>query len=277
MVPPHRSLTEEPEPRKLSSNTPPLACPLSSRKPPPHPRSKLSAPWSVSLLLSFFLVYSRTTLAQSAEKPISLLFTSAALVTPLYKALSTDFYKTVDFYAARESKIGKETMAAFGVDKVPALVVLRGDKVDKYDGALFFLPAPLANRVDSLSLRTAQVRRHPRFPQTLRLRQALSSRTQGRALINPAIPIPPARAQLHPRLLHLLRSSRLLSLLSHLLSPPLSPLLPLCSPHLYLLSRSLPPSSLTSPISRFKCMYPHTPAPNRRRKGSTRGSRGRWW
>lgn len=73
--------------------------------------------------------------SQAAKKPIALLFTSAATVTPLYKALSTDFHKTVDFYAARDSKVGEEAMKAFGVEKVPALVVLDGDKVSKYEGA----------------------------------------------------------------------------------------------------------------------------------------------
>lgn len=56
-------------------------------------------------------------------------------MTPLYKALSTDFHKTIDFYAARDSKIGEETMKAFGVEKVPALVILDGEKVTKYEGA----------------------------------------------------------------------------------------------------------------------------------------------
>lgn len=87
--------------------------------------------------------------SQSEAKPISLLFTSAALVTPLYKALSTDFHKTVDFFAARDSKVGKEAMAAFGVDKVPALIVLRGDKVDKYEGTSS--SSPLLDLADAFS------------------------------------------------------------------------------------------------------------------------------
>ncbi|KDE07500.1 hypothetical protein MVLG_02175 [Microbotryum lychnidis-dioicae p1A1 Lamole] len=74
--------------------------------------------------------------AKAQDKPISLLFTAAASVTPMYKALSADFHKTLDFYAAREAKVGKEAMALFGVDKVPALLVLDGDKVTKYDGPL---------------------------------------------------------------------------------------------------------------------------------------------
>lgn len=41
----------------------------------------------------------------------------------------------MDFFAARDSKVGQETMSTFGVDKVPALVVLHGDEVAKYDGA----------------------------------------------------------------------------------------------------------------------------------------------
>ncbi|GAA5874584.1 hypothetical protein JCM3774_004653 [Rhodotorula dairenensis] len=73
---------------------------------------------------------------KAQSKPVSLLFTSATKVTPLYKALSTDFYRTMDFYAARDSKVGQETMDKFGVDKVPALVVLHGDEVKKYDGPL---------------------------------------------------------------------------------------------------------------------------------------------
>ncbi|GAA6053102.1 hypothetical protein JCM3770_000385 [Rhodotorula araucariae] len=73
---------------------------------------------------------------QAAKKPISLLFTSAGKVTPLYKALSTDFHRGIDFYAARDAKVGMEAMAAFGVDKTPALLVLDGEKVNKYDGPL---------------------------------------------------------------------------------------------------------------------------------------------
>ncbi|GAA5982103.1 hypothetical protein JCM10908_004743 [Rhodotorula pacifica] len=71
-----------------------------------------------------------------SSKPISLLFTSATKVTPLYKALSTDFYRQMDFYAARDSKVGQEVLGKFGVEKVPALVVLHGDKVEKYEGPL---------------------------------------------------------------------------------------------------------------------------------------------
>ncbi|BGP39703.1 hypothetical protein JCM10450v2_003672 [Rhodotorula kratochvilovae] len=74
--------------------------------------------------------------AQAAKKPVSLLFTSAGKVTPLYKALSTDFHRGIDFYAARDSKVGKEAMAAFGVESTPALLVLHGGEVAKYDGPL---------------------------------------------------------------------------------------------------------------------------------------------
>lgn len=63
------------------------------------------------------------------------MFTSASKVTPLYKALSTDFYRQMDFYAARDTKVGQDAMATFGVDKVPALVILTSDdKVHKYEG-----------------------------------------------------------------------------------------------------------------------------------------------
>ncbi|KAL8292502.1 hypothetical protein RQP46_001114 [Phenoliferia psychrophenolica] len=73
---------------------------------------------------------------KALKKPIALLFTSAATVTPLYKALSTDFHKTMDFYAARDTKVGPEAMKEFGVEKVPALVVLDAHKTVIYDGAL---------------------------------------------------------------------------------------------------------------------------------------------
>ncbi|GAA6020975.1 hypothetical protein JCM11491_001572 [Sporobolomyces phaffii] len=75
--------------------------------------------------------------AKASVKPISLLFTSAGKVTPLYKALSTDFHKSLDFYAARDVKVGPEGLQAFGVEKLPALLVLNGgDRVDKYEGPL---------------------------------------------------------------------------------------------------------------------------------------------
>ncbi|GAA5825513.1 hypothetical protein JCM11251_000267 [Rhodosporidiobolus azoricus] len=74
--------------------------------------------------------------AKASKKPISLLFTSAGKVTPLYKALSTDFHRSLDFYAARDSKVGEEAYKAFGVEKLPALVILDGEKVQQYDGPL---------------------------------------------------------------------------------------------------------------------------------------------
>lgn len=85
---------------------------------------------------------------QASTKPISLLFTSAGKVTPLYKALSTDFHRGLDFYAARDSKVGEEAMRAFGVEKTPALLVLRGgDDVARYDGASRALSLSLSFRV----------------------------------------------------------------------------------------------------------------------------------
>ncbi|KAI5476454.1 protein disulfide-isomerase A6 [Pseudohyphozyma bogoriensis] len=66
----------------------------------------------------------------------ALLFTSAKTTTPLYKALSTDFHKTIDFHAARDATVGEEGMRAFGVTKVPALVLLKGEEVIRYDGPL---------------------------------------------------------------------------------------------------------------------------------------------
>ncbi|GAA6007761.1 hypothetical protein JCM10207_004865 [Rhodosporidiobolus poonsookiae] len=73
---------------------------------------------------------------KAASKPVSLLFTSAGKVTPLYKALSTDFHRSIDFFAARDEKVGPQALKSFGVEKVPALLVLDGDKVTKYDGPL---------------------------------------------------------------------------------------------------------------------------------------------
>lgn len=73
------------------------------------------------------------------------MFTSAGKVTPLYKALSTDFYKEIDFYAARDTKVGPEALEVFGIEKVPALLVLKGgDEVEKYSGKeRIILPLPL--------------------------------------------------------------------------------------------------------------------------------------
>lgn len=80
---------------------------------------------------------------KSMKKPITLLFTSATLVTPLYKALSTDFHKKIDFYAARETKVGAEAMKAFGVEKVPAIVVIHENTIEKYEGE--FIPRSFEN------------------------------------------------------------------------------------------------------------------------------------
>ncbi|BGP07721.1 hypothetical protein JCM10049v2_003561 [Rhodotorula toruloides] len=76
------------------------------------------------------------TAAEAASKPVSLLFTSAGKVTPLYKALSTDSHRSIDFYAARDTKVGEGAMKSFGVEKTPALLVLHGGEVSKYDGPL---------------------------------------------------------------------------------------------------------------------------------------------
>ncbi|GAA5910842.1 uncharacterized protein JCM6883_000333 [Sporobolomyces salmoneus] len=75
--------------------------------------------------------------SKASKKPISLLFTSAGKVTPLYKALSTDFHQSLDFYAARDTKIGPEGLEVFGVEKLPSLLVLKGgDQVEKYEGPI---------------------------------------------------------------------------------------------------------------------------------------------
>ncbi|GAA5981857.1 hypothetical protein JCM5350_005750 [Sporobolomyces pararoseus] len=75
--------------------------------------------------------------AKATKKPISLLFTAAGKVTPLYKALSTDFHKSIDFYAARDTKVGPEGLAVFGIEKLPALLILKGgDEIEKYEGPL---------------------------------------------------------------------------------------------------------------------------------------------
>lgn len=74
-------------------------------------------------------------LAQSAAKPIALLFTKAAKVTPMFKSLSTSFHKTIDFYAARETVVGAEAMAKFGATQVPTLVAVQDGEVTVYSGA----------------------------------------------------------------------------------------------------------------------------------------------
>lgn len=101
---------------------------------------------------------SRAEPTQAASKPVSLLFTSAGKVTPLYKALSTDFHRSIDFYAARDTKVGEEAMKSFGVDKTPALLVLHGDEVSKYDGVCGPRSFSQARADDSSERRSAQVR-----------------------------------------------------------------------------------------------------------------------
>jgi len=111
---------------------------------------------------------------QAATKPISLLFTSAGKVTPLYKALSTDFYRALDFYAARDEKVGHEAMRAFGVDKTPALLVLSGgDEVVKYDGASLSSCSPSPLKGD----RALTLPSLPLSSSSSRTRQARSSTT----------------------------------------------------------------------------------------------------
>ncbi|GEM07541.1 hypothetical protein Rt10032_c03g1558 [Rhodotorula toruloides] len=69
-------------------------------------------------------------------RPSLLQLESCRKVTPLYKALSTDFHRSIDFYAARDTKVGEEAMKGFGVEKTPALLVLHGGDVSMYDGPL---------------------------------------------------------------------------------------------------------------------------------------------
>jgi hypothetical protein len=52
----------------------------------------------------------------------------------MYKALSTTFHKSMDFFAAKEATVGKDAMETFGVRKVPSLVVLKDGAVIIYDG-----------------------------------------------------------------------------------------------------------------------------------------------
>lgn len=146
-------------------------------------RGKLERPGLTSPHLGRIL-----SIQQAKSKPVSLLFTSASKVTPLYKALSTDFYRQMDFFAARDSKVGQETMRAFGVDKVPALVVLHGDEVAKYDGVSSLSReeptcfGAMCTDADAREAdRSAQVRQDPCFPGTVCGSRPFSIRRQSRS------------------------------------------------------------------------------------------------
>lgn len=52
----------------------------------------------------------------------------------MYKALSSTFHRSIDFYAAREATVGKEVMTKFGVQTLPSLVILQGDESILYPG-----------------------------------------------------------------------------------------------------------------------------------------------
>jgi hypothetical protein len=67
---------------------------------------------------------------EQPERPFSLLLTSAAKITPLYKGLSTDFKDSIDFYAIKNSADLAAVKTQLGVEKIPSLVLV-GSKGEK--------------------------------------------------------------------------------------------------------------------------------------------------
>jgi hypothetical protein len=149
----------------LTSSMPTFVKPARTAKEVEALREKVRSLLS-SLHSRLFLTHSHL---QATSKPVSLLFTSAGKVTPLYKALSTDFRRTIDFFAARDAKVGEDAYKAFGVETLPALLVIDGSEVKKYEGALS--PAFLCSRLKftllSVKNRSSQVRQDPRFSRAL--------------------------------------------------------------------------------------------------------------
>jgi len=74
--------------------------------------------------------------AKSSSRPAAVLFTSSGRITPLFKALSSDYHRDIDFYAARDLKVGQETLDKYEVKELPTLLVMTGGAIQRYDGKL---------------------------------------------------------------------------------------------------------------------------------------------
>lgn len=73
--------------------------------------------------------------ARQISKPTALLVTNALLVTPLYKALSTEL-TDIDFYVIRDKGEMDSLKERLGTKKVPSVMMLqpKGEKPTLYKG-----------------------------------------------------------------------------------------------------------------------------------------------
>ncbi|GAA93667.1 uncharacterized protein L969DRAFT_105383 [Mixia osmundae IAM 14324] len=74
-------------------------------------------------------------LQEKSEKPQVILFTKSAIATPLYKALSTDYYKDFDFHLVKDNEDFAPHRKTLSVEKVPQLTLWDGEKATLYTDA----------------------------------------------------------------------------------------------------------------------------------------------
>ena len=68
-------------------------------------------------------------------KPIAILFSSSVTATPLYKALSVVFKKTMDLYVVKDSSAFEAAKQKLGVNKIPGLLAMRyGEEPTLFSG-----------------------------------------------------------------------------------------------------------------------------------------------
>lgn len=78
-----------------------------------------------------------TTSIQVPKKPIVILLTDKITPPTLYKALSADHHKDFSFYSIKDDPEFAAVKEAYGLKKVPSLVLWKGgDDVEIYGGQL---------------------------------------------------------------------------------------------------------------------------------------------
>lgn len=74
---------------------------------------------------------------QPPKKPVILLLTDKITPPTLYKALSADYHRDFTFYSIKDDPEFKEVKEAYGLKKVPSLILWKGgEEVEIYDGQL---------------------------------------------------------------------------------------------------------------------------------------------
>lgn len=76
--------------------------------------------------------------SNSDGRSAAILFTKSSVVTPLFKALTSEFHNDMDLYAVKDGKDFSDIKSELGVTTIPSIVIVRNGKGSLYDGALKF-------------------------------------------------------------------------------------------------------------------------------------------